>query len=158
MNQLRYALRMLGRNPAFTVPALLALALGIGAATAIFSVVYAVLLRPLPYPEADRLISVSTILAGDRVETLVSTEYWAWSRDNRVLDSLAAFNASGVAASLIGADGADGPARIIVSKVTVNLLATLRVATMMGRDFLPEDGRPGSANAAILSHGLWQSR
>src|SRR5207247_1511543 len=99
MNQLRYALRMLGRNPAFTVPALLALALGIGAATAIFSVVYAVLLRPLPYPEADRLISVSTLLAGDRVETLVSTEYWAWSRDNRVLESLAAFNAGGGSAS-----------------------------------------------------------
>src|SRR5205823_5648418 len=99
-----------------------------------------------------------TLLAGDRVETLVSTEYWAWSRDNRVLESLAAFNAGGGAASLIGADGADGPARISVSKVTVNLLATLRVATVLGRDFLPEDGRPGSANVAILSHGLWQSR
>src|SRR5438046_10740958 len=85
MNQLRYALRTLGRNPAFTVPAFLALALGIGAATAIFSVVYAVLLRPLPYPEPDRLISVSTLFTGDRVETLVSTEYWSWSRDKRVL-------------------------------------------------------------------------
>ena len=155
MNHLRYALRTLGRNPAFTVPALLALALGIGATTAIFSVVYAVLLRPLPYPEADRLISVSTILGGDRVETLVSTEYWSWSRDNRVLENLAAFNAGGGSASLIGADG---PVRITVSKVTVNLLATLRVATALGRDFLAEEGRPGSANVAILSHGLWQSR
>ena len=133
---------------------MLALALGIGAATTIFSVVDTVLLRPLPYPDPDRLISVSTYIPSDRVELLVSTEYLNWERANHVLESFAAAGRNGPA-SLIDAEGS---ARIAVAKVTANFLATLRISPIAGRDFLPEEGRKGGEAAAILSYGLWQSR
>src|SRR5690349_1049086 len=123
MHQLRYAVRALRKNPTFSLPAVLALALGIGAATTIFSVVNAVLLRPLPYPDADRLISVSTYIASDQVELLLSTEYLNWERANRVLDSFAAIGRNG-AASLIDSGGS---VRIASARVTANFLATLRV-------------------------------
>ena len=91
MNDLKFSIRTLRRNPSFSVAALLALALGIGAATAIFSVVDAVLLRPLPYPHGDRLVSVSTHFPGQDF-FVPSWEYLEWARDNQVFGSYAAMD------------------------------------------------------------------
>ncbi|HEY2017569.1 MAG TPA: ABC transporter permease [Bryobacteraceae bacterium] len=154
MQQLRYAVRALRRNPAFTLPAVLALTLGIGAVTIIFSLVDAVLLRPLPYPDSDRLVSVSTYIRSDQVEMLPSTEFLNWRRDNGVLQNFAAIGRNGEA-SLIDVEGS---VRIRSARVTTNLLATLGVSPVLGRDFLAEEGRTGGADAAIVSYGLWQSR
>ena len=154
MHQLRFAVRALRKNPAFSLPALLALALGIGAATTIFSVVDTVLLRPLPYPDADRLISVSTYIKSDQVELLASTEFLNWERGNHVLESFAAIGRNGTG-SLIDAGGSS---RIATARVTANFLATLGVLPVAGRDFLPEEGRAGAPNVVILSYGVWQSR
>jgi predicted permease len=154
MLQIRYAVRALRLNPSFSLPAVLALALGIGAATTIFSVVNAVLLRPLPYPEADRLVSVSTYLATDQVEFLASTEYLNWERANGVLESFAAVGRNGTG-SLIEEGGST---RIATARVTANFLATIRVPPMVGRDFLPEEGRAGAPDVTVLSYGIWQSR
>jgi putative ABC transport system permease protein len=154
MHQLRYAVRALRKNPSFSLPAVLALALGIGAVTTIFSVVATVLLRPLPYPDADRLISVSTYFAADQVDLLTSTEFLNWERANHVLDSFAAVGRNGTA-SLIDTGGSE---RILTARVTANFLATLRVSPVVGRDFLPEEGRSGAPDVVILSYGLWQSR
>ena len=90
MNDLHFAFRTLLRNPSFTIAAILALALGIGATTAIFSVVDAVLLRPLPYPDGDRLVSVSTKFPGQDSYFVASWDYLEWSRDNKVFDAYAA--------------------------------------------------------------------
>jgi putative ABC transport system permease protein len=150
---MRYAVRALRKNPAFTIPAILALALGVGAATAIFSIVDCVLFRPLPYPEPGRLISVAVAFP-DGAELVPSTEFLNWRRDNRVLESFAAQGAGGQG-SLIGADGATP---VTFQKVTVGFLGTLRVKPLLGRDFLPGDEPPGSPNVAILSYSLWQNR
>ncbi|SPF51797.1 conserved membrane hypothetical protein [Candidatus Sulfopaludibacter sp. SbA4] len=154
MHQLRYAVRALRKNPALALPALLALALGIGAATTIFSVVDTVLLRPLPYPDANRLISVSTYIVSDQVELLLSTEFLNWERANHVLQSFAAIGRNGTG-SLIDSGGS---MRIATARVTANFLATLGVRPVAGRDFLPEEGRAGAPDVVILSYGVWQSR
>ncbi len=153
MNPMRYAVRAFRKNPAFTIPAIVALALGVGAATAIFSVVDCVLLRPLPYPESNRLVSVAVAFT-DGAEILTSTEFLNWRRDNHVLESFAAQGAGGPA-SLIGPDGASA---VTLQKVTVGFLTTLRVKPLLGRDFLPADEPPGAPSVAILSYSLWQSR
>jgi len=154
MHHLRFAVRTLRHHPGFTVPALLALALGIGATTAIFSVVDCVLLRPLPYPEAGRLIYVSTYITSDQVDLLPSTEFLNWERANHVLEQFAAVGRNGPA-SLISEDGS---ARISAARVTFNFLSTLRVVPALGRDFRPDDARTGAADVTILSYGLWQRR
>ena len=153
MHQLSYAVRALHKHPGFTIPAMVALALGIGAATAIFSVVDCVLLRPLPYAESDRLISVG-ISFPDGAEIVPSTEFLNWSRSNTTLESSAAQGAGGPG-SLIAADAVTP---VSLQKVTVGFLGTLRVKPVLGRDFLPEDGNVGAPNSAILSYALWRSR
>ena len=147
------AVRALGKHRAFTFPALVALALGIGAATSIFSVVDCVLLRSLPYAEPDRLISVAVAFP-DGAEILPSTEFLNWSRVTRTLQSFAAQGAGGPA-SLIARDGASP---VTVQKVTIGFLGTLRVQPVLGRDFGPADGAVGAPNAALISYSLWQSR
>ena len=153
MHQLRYAVRGLYRHPGFTVPAIVALALGISAATAIFSVVDCILLRPLPYPEPDRLVSVGAIFP-DGAEILPSTEFLRWRENNRSLESFAAQGAL-AQSSLIEPDGAWS---VMTQKVTVSFLSTLRVRPSLGRDLLPGDGVTGAPNVALISHALWQSR
>jgi putative ABC transport system permease protein len=149
MHQLKHAVRALYRHPGFTIPAILALALGIGAATAIFSVVDCVLLRPLPYPQSDRLVSVAAKFP-DGAEILPSTEFLNWSRSNHVLESFAAQGAGGQG-SLIGPDGATP---VTLQKVTVGFMGTLRVRPALGRDFLPVDGKVGAPNVAIVSYAM----
>ena len=148
----RYGARMLRRNLGFTCAAVLTLALGIGANTAIFSVVNGVLFRPLPYPEPENLVYLQ--------EKADSTELWpsgstyaAWRDQNRSLSQIAAyFDFPG---NLTGHGEAE---RISYGKATVSLLPLLGVRPVIGRNFLPQEDRPGGAPVALLSHALWQRR
>jgi predicted permease len=151
---LRYAIRVLRGNPGFAIPAILALALGIGAVTSIFSVVDTMLLRPLPYADADRLASVTTTLPGLRFTGIISAEYLDWSERNQVFESFAAMTHSPSAAAL---STPDGPVQVQVTHVTANFLSTLRVGPMLGRAFAGSDEQPGQP-AMMISYGLWQDK
>ncbi len=149
-SDLRYGARNLRLNKSFSLTAILALAAGIAATTAIFSVVDTVLLRPLPYPQPDRLVAVSAWLEFDSV---VSAEYLAWAGTNRVFASYAATAANYDRAPL--ATGGD-PVLVTVKRVTANFLDTLGVQPLVGRGFRPEDINPGGRFPMLISYGLWQ--
>ncbi|HXG64194.1 MAG TPA: ABC transporter permease [Blastocatellia bacterium] len=151
---LRYGVRMLLKNPGFTAAALLALTLGIGANTAIFSVVNAVLLRPLPFEESERLVLVwEKRMALGRVRNVASfPDYYDWKAQNTVFEDMAAYRGGGFTL------GGDTPERIQGTVTTPNLFSVLRVQPQTGRSFLPEEDQPGNNLVVILSHGLWQRR
>jgi putative ABC transport system permease protein len=155
MNDFRFALRTLLRNPSFTLAAIVALALGIGATTAIFSVVDAVLLRPLPYPDGDSLVSVSTHFPGQDFYFVPSWDYLDWSRDNQVFTSYAAMGRVWRSEPL---QLPDGPASIAAARVTANLLDVLEVNPILGRRFLPEESRLDASLPIVISYGLWQEK
>jgi predicted permease len=148
----RYGLRMLRKSPGFTITAVLTIALGIGATTAIFSVVDATLLHPLPYPEPEQLVSVEEDLPGVGARD-VGTSVPEWQD----------FQRSGIFqyVSLIGGGdvnltGSSQPARIRFLNVAPNYFALLGVKTQLGRSFNPEDHTPGFTLEAIISDGLWK--
>ncbi len=157
MQDLRYAFRGLLRNPGFAAVAVLTLALGIGANAAIFSVVHAVLLRPLPYPEADRLVSVLELPVGQS-ETVVDVAYldWAdWRREVQGYDDLAAYASSsgGLVVEI------ENDAETLEGKlVTWNLMSLLGVAPLSGRLLEEADDRLGAERVALISEGLWRRR
>ncbi|MBZ5679125.1 MAG: ABC transporter permease [Acidobacteriia bacterium] len=148
----RYALRQLRKSPGFTVVAVLMLALGIGANTAIFSMVNAVLLRPLPYEEADRLVMVwEQNPHRGWFENIVSAEnFLDWKKQNHVFADMAAFESN-----FFNLSGGSKPEEIAGERVTSNLFSVLGVQPVRGRLFLPEEEKRGSA-VAIVSYGLWQ--
>ncbi|HEV3218841.1 MAG TPA: ABC transporter permease [Candidatus Acidoferrales bacterium] len=153
LQDVRFALRMLRKNPGFTAIAVLTLALGIGANTAIFSVVYAVLLQPLPYKESSRLIFVNetTPRVGD-----VSVSYpnfLDWRADSRAFSQMAA--AHQVSFSLAGVDQ---PENINGDAVSPNFLSMLGIHPFLGRDFEASEEKPGTPPVLMLSYSLWQSR
>ncbi len=152
---LRYGARQLARSPGFTVVAVLTLALGIGANTAIFSVVNAVLLRPLPHPEPERLTMVWLDNRNEGwPEDLTSyPTYLDWRSQNRSFEDLAAFTPS--EASLSG-DGE--PERVRSAVVSASYFSVLRVQPAQGRVFRPEEEVPGAEPVVVLSAGLWQRR
>ena len=157
---LRYGARMLRRSPGFTAVAVLALALGIGANSAIFSAVNAVLLRPLPYPDPGQLVQIKkeeALPAGmDLIgggEFVGGLEFLEWRERNSVFSRIAAY--SGSEASLTGVDEAE---RIVVGQVSADFFPLLGIQPALGRSFLPEEDRPGSHRVVILSHGIWQRR
>jgi putative ABC transport system permease protein len=155
---LRYSLRVLARSPSFTLVAVVGLALGIGANSAIFTAMNAVLLRPLPYKEAEQLVLLWELNRhnGDHEIKLTAPDYIDWKEQNSVFLDIAAFNAnSGLGLNL---SGADHPARISATSVTGNLFSVLGVTPALGRSFLPDEERPGSAPVCILSDGLWRRR
>src|SRR5215207_5336724 len=148
---LRYSLRLLAREPGFAVLAILTLALGIGAATAIFTVVDSVLLRPLPYKDADRLV---VALHGPEASAPVSpADYADYRRDARSFEGLAAAQAWGVTLG-----GGDRPERVAALQVSANLIDVLGVAPLLGRTFAPGEDEAGRARVVLLGHGLWQRR
>jgi putative ABC transport system permease protein len=155
--EVRHAARMLLRTPAFSVIALITLALGIGATTAIFTVLDAVVLRPLPYPESDRLVSVMHPVSGAGVEagkwgTSVAG-YFYFRRENRTLSDLGVYQTGRV--SVAG----DGEAeRVRAAYVTSSLLTTLRARPAVGRLITPEDDRPGVARVVVLGYDFWARR
>jgi putative ABC transport system permease protein len=146
---------MLLKKPGFTVVAVLALALGIGANTAIFSVIYTVLLSPLPYPNADRLVWIwETNPASDiKTEPASLPNFNDWKTQSRSFEGMAAF-----AKSALTLTSEREPERIRACIVSANFLSVLGVEPIMGRNFLAEENEPGKNRVVILSHSLWQRR
>jgi putative ABC transport system permease protein len=151
---LRYSLRQLLRNPGFTLLAVLTLGLGIGANSAIFSVIDSVLLRRLPFRDSERLVTVwlSRRLDGG-TEVTSWPEYMDWKRQG-VFSGLAAFNPLGVN---VTGDGGD-PEQVPAAVVSADFFAVLGVAPELGRAFEAREERPGEDAVALLSHGFWQRR
>ncbi len=153
IQDIRYAVRTLLKKPGFTGIAVLALALGIGANTAIFSVINAILLRPLPLAEADRLVLASEFdtKIGKGGFMTSFPNYEDWRAQNQVFDDVAAFRSTGF--TLTGFKEAE---RIDSGSVSANFFDLLRVSPILGRTFLPGEDKPGSERLVVLSYGLWQ--
>ncbi len=153
MNELRYALRTLRTNPAFTIVALLTLALGIAANTAIFSVVNAVLLRPLPYKDPERLVFIwgSNPRIGREEASL--PDFLDWRSQSTVFEGVA-----GLAPRSFTFTTKEGTDRIIGFGVTANFFSVVGVEPVLGRSFRQEEDRPGGDRVVILSHGFWERR
>jgi putative ABC transport system permease protein len=150
MNDLRYGLRVLLKRPGFTLVAVVALGIGIGANAAIFSVVNALLLKPMPYSQPDRLVKVWP--QGPQV-SVSKIEFVEFRNQSRSFNDLAAY--SGWTFTLTGTDE---PAKIEGARATSTLFSLLGVNPELGRTFSPEEDQPGSHRVIIISHGLWQNR
>jgi putative ABC transport system permease protein len=154
LQDLRYGARMLRKKPGFTLVAVLTLGLGIGANTAIFSVVNAVLLKPLPYPEPGQLAQLRIVRSGKPNTVIGSTAFVQVKAQSQLLARIAAY--SGGDMTLTGAGSAE---RVVAGAVTADFFPLLGVQPVLGRNFTREEDTPnGSKKAAILGHGLWQSR
>ena len=152
---IRYGLRGLLKRPGFTVIALVALALGIGANTAIFSLVNAVILRPLPYPEADRLVWVWGNFSGGSTASVSPADYLDFRSQNKTFEQFAATMSITAPATLTGSGE---PERLTASLVTGNYFQALGVTPALGRDFSLDNEKPGNDQVTILSYELWQKR
>jgi putative ABC transport system permease protein len=159
---LQYGLRHLYHHPGFGLAAIITLALGIGANSAIFSIFYAVLLRPLPYHEPNRLVALDSkappafakVFGIDRGSTCPAA-FLEWKRRNQVFERMAAFAAiSELKDSLI--NGTEEPLLVSGSKVSEDFFQLLAVEPFLGRNFLPEEHREGKNQVMILSYGFWQ--
>ena len=153
LDDLRHGLRRLVRAPAFTVVALLTLALGIGANTAIFSLVKTVLLRPLPYGDPDRLVVIWAARGKGETTWLSVPEILSYASERSAFAGVAAY--FGTSGNLTGGDQ---PERVIAAAVTPNLFATLGVRAHAGRLFLATDSAATIADQVVLGHGLWLRR
>jgi len=148
----RFGLRMLAKSPGFTTVAVLTLALAIGANTAIFSVVDAVLLRPLPFRDPARLVWATEHFAFGP-STVVSADFPAWKDRNNAFEEIAAFGGTSGA----NLTGTGQPARVTVTNVTTGLFSMLGVQPVAGRAFLAEEGKQGREHVAVLSETLWRN-
>jgi predicted permease len=150
---IRYGVRMLRKNPGFTGVAVLTLALGIGANTTIFSVVNAVLLKPLPYPEPGQLVQLRADWSGSPSTVIGSSTFVEVKAQSQSLARIAAY--SGGDMTLTGAGSAE---RVVAGAVTADFFPLLGVQPAWGRNFTREEDTPNGPKATILGHGLWQSR
>ena len=156
LQDVRYALRTLRRQPLTAIVAVFALALGIGGTTTVFSAVQAVILRPLPFPEAGRLVRVWELTREGKRFSFSEPNYLDLRARSRVLQSVAAYREISASAAL--ADGSD-PERIMAAQVSASLPAVLGVRPSIGRMFTEADDRPGSAERqVVLADGLWRRR
>src|SRR4029077_15795439 len=151
----RYAFRMLRKNPGFTAVAVLTLALGIGANTAIFSVVYAVLLKPLPYTNPEQLF---TAFQANKQEGVAETGCWYLNFEGGGGQKHFFRERGGILAHQLTLTGRGEPAVVNTSVVTPELFALLDVKPLAGRIFFPQDGKPGAAPVALVSEDLWRGR
>ena len=150
-----FGLRQLRRNPGFASVATLTLALGIGANTAVFSVVDAVLLRPLPYRAASRLVWATERFAfNHQAANVISPDFIGWKDHNSVFEEMGA-SGGGAGANLTGAGQA---ARVSITNVTTNFFAMLGVGPVVGRTFLPTEGKQATDHVALVSESLWRSQ
>src|SRR5580765_6084435 len=153
IQDVRYAIRLLVRRPGFALVAVLTLALGIGAATSIFSVVDAVLLRPMPFPNPDRLVLMGIVGRNAGEFPLPDTDFIEWRERNRTADAVAAYSQQA-----INITGDGHPERIPGALVTDQFFNVLGSAPERGRVFQEGDDRPGAQKVAVISHRFWQRR
>jgi predicted permease len=153
LQDLRFGVRTLAKAPAVAIIAVVALALGIGANSAMFSIVHAVLLRPLPYPEPERLVQLFTSMPQFREASVSYPNFIDWQRRSRSFESMAAyrnetFNLTGVAT----------PERLRGQMASAQIFATLGVTPIIGRTFGADEDRKGGAPVVVLTSGLWRTR
>src|SRR5947199_1016011 len=155
LQDVRYAVRMCLRTPGFTAVAIVALALGIGANTAIFTIVNAVLIERLPFRDPDRIVVVweESARRPGRPNTISPANFLRWQERNQVFEQMSSFydwraNLAGDAA----------PEELTAQDVTSNFFSTLGISPMLGRAFTPDEGPEGHNRVAILSYALWQRR
>ena len=155
LSDIRYALRNLLRRPAFTLIAVVTLALGIGANTAIFSAINALLLKPLPFPQLDRVVAIWDNLPsrGLMHNEVAVANYLDWQSQSQSFEQLALYR--WWSANLTGIDT---PERIQGFLITANYLDAIGIKPILGRNFLPEENQPGKDAVAIITHSLWQQR
>ena len=149
----RYGVRMLLKNPGVTFIVIIALALGIGANSAIFSVVNAVLLRPLPYDQADRLVFLNEKSQVLDVMSISYPNFTDWRAQNHTFEKIGVYNRGSY--NLTGAGEAE---RIVTAQMSADIFSILRVNALHGRVFTNEEDKPGGAPVVVLSYGLWQRR
>lgn len=150
LQDIRFAARLLMRRPGFTVIAILSLALGIGANTAIFSVIDAVLLRPLPYVQPDRLVSLYETAPQMAFSSVSAPSYRDWQEQNHAFSQLAAYVLTDM-----NLQGVASPERLETVRATANLFNTLGTRPLLGRTFVTGEDRPNASHVVVLSEGLW---
>ncbi len=151
---IRHGLRRLARSPGFTIVALLTLALGIGANTAIFTVVNAIILKPLPYDHPEQLVGVFHRMRGTSdLSTLSPPNFIDVRTQTRALADVAAVNTSSFTIT-----GTGTPVRVDGAQVSASLFDVLRVSPILGRRFHAEENEPGKHHVVVLSHALWLQR
>src|ERR1700752_3271997 len=158
IRDLRFAARALGRTPAFSAAAILPLAIGIGATTAVFSVVYCVLLRPLPFPTADRLVQIVQLLpsrtGGPPPRAGLPPEQIAeWRATSRTFAEIGYYSHTSLSLT-----GVPVPMRLNGTTISVPLFRAVGVAPLKGRVFTDEDEAAGNEQVIVLSHALWAGR
>ena len=156
LQDIAYGMRVLRSRPLFTLLAVVMLALGIGANTAIFSVVNAVLLRPLPFTDSDRLVRVwhtppAQSFPGIDKFSVSAANYLDWKRDNHVFEDMAIYSFRGLTLT-----GVAQPQQVDACAVSAGFFETLGVAPMLGRVFTPEEDQPGRTNVVVLTYRFWQ--
>ncbi|HKN33371.1 MAG: hypothetical protein DMG54_13700 [Acidobacteria bacterium] len=149
----RYGLRIFRKNPGFTVVALLTLTLGIGVNCAIFTVVNAVLLQPLPYPDSQRLVLVQRYFPERVFPATSATKFLFWRDHARGFESMSGYS---FASSGVNLTDAGEPERLHSLRVSAEFFRTLGIQLFLGRSFTDDEDRPGGPNAVVLSHNLWQ--
>jgi putative ABC transport system permease protein len=154
MQDLRYAARGFARYPLFTLTAVLAAALGIGSATAVFSVVDRILFRSLPYAQDDRLVSVGMMAPLDSNEFLLPDAYFDWRKHQTAFQSITSFTAGVADCDLTQTN----PLRLGCAQVESNFLSTLGISPVFGRSFTAQEDVPNGPRVALLGYGVWQSR
>ncbi len=152
VNDIKYAFRQLCKSPGFTVTVIVVLAVGIGANTAIFSVVDAVMLRPLPFAQQDRIMFVAYYDNGI-LDTMSGPDYLDWQQQNHSFEHLSVFTWT-----TLNLTGQGAPATLRTWEVTTNYCQTLNMRPELGRGFLPEEGVQGRHHVAMLGHELWKER
>ncbi len=150
IQDVRYAIRGFRRNPVFTITLIATLTLGIGATTAVFSIVDRILFRSLPYAHADRLVSVGMVHSLES-EFMLGYFYYDWQRNQKPFETLTSENATTGECDLTERN----PAQLSCSSVEGNFLPTLGITPVLGRNFLPEEDSPNGPKVALISYGLW---
>jgi putative ABC transport system permease protein len=151
LHDARYSVRGFRRNPVFTLTIVATLMLGIGATTAVFSVVDRILFRSLPYADADRLVSLGLVHSLETQEFMTGRFYYDWRGAQKAFGSMTAENAVTGECDLTERN----PAQLSCPYVEASFLPTLGISPVLGRNFLPEETRPGGPNVALISYGLW---
>ena len=155
LQDIRYAFRMLRRSPGFTATAIAALALGIGANTAIFTVVNTVLLQPLAYPQPDRLVQLELSSAGGNGNVTSIPKYTIWREQTQLFQDVAAYDGGGPGVNLTGGDR---PEQLKGVHVSASFFPLFGASMTVGRAFSEDEDRPGGAHLVVLGNGVWRRR